>query len=191
MNNLALRILSAAVLAPIALFAAYRGGWVFVLFWVLAAIAVLWEWTTMVVGASYRLMFVSCGGAIAMAGFVAWLGRPIVAILMVGLGGLAAAIFAPEERRVWVTAGIGYAGALLLAPVFLRADDMFGFAVIVLLFAIVWTTDVFALFRRPRLRRAKAVACCQSEKNLVGRNCWGDRRNSGCAVRREPVRVVQ
>ena len=63
-------------------------------------------------------MFSSCGGAVAIAGFVAWLGRPIVAILMVGLGALAAAIFAPDERRAWVTAGIGYAGALLLAPVF-------------------------------------------------------------------------
>ena len=36
MNNLALRILSAAVLAPLAIFAAYYGGWVFVLFWGLA-----------------------------------------------------------------------------------------------------------------------------------------------------------
>jgi len=88
MNNLALRILSAAVLAPLAIFAAYHGGWVFVLFWGLAAVAVLWEWTTMVVGASHRLMFSSCGGAIAIAGLVAWLGRPIVAILMVGWAGL-------------------------------------------------------------------------------------------------------
>jgi phosphatidate cytidylyltransferase len=168
MNNLALRILSAAMLAPLALFAAYRGGWLFVLFWGLAAIAVLWEWTTMVVGASYRLMFASCGGAIAMAGFVAWLGRPIVAILMVGLGGLAAAIFAPDERRVWVTAGIAYAGALLLAPVFLRADDMFGFAVIVLLFAIVWTTDVVAYFAGRALGGPKLLPIVSPKKTWSG-----------------------
>ncbi len=43
-------------------------------------------------------------------------------------------------------AGIGYAGGMVLAPVFLRADDGFGFAVIVLLFAIVWTTDVLGYF---------------------------------------------
>jgi phosphatidate cytidylyltransferase len=168
MNNLALRILSAAMLAPLALFAAYRGGWLFVLFWGLAAIAVLWEWTTMVVGASYRLMFASCGGAVAMAGFVAWLGRPIVAILMVGLGGLAAAIFAPDERRVWVTAGIAYAGALLLAPVFLRADDMFGFAVIVLLFAIVWTTDVGAYFACRALGGPKLLPIVSPKKTWSG-----------------------
>ena len=82
----------------------------------------------------------------ASAGFVAWFGRPIAALLIVGLGTLAAAIFAPPERRLWVTIGIGYAGTLLLAPMFLRADGTYGFAVIVLLFAIVWTTDIVGYF---------------------------------------------
>ena len=168
MSNLTLRILSAVVLAPLAIFAAYQGGWTFVLFWAVAAIAVLWEWTIMVVGASQRLMFLSCAGAIAIAGFVAGLGRPIVAILMVGLGGLAAAIFAPDERRVWITVGIGYSGALLLGPVFLRADGMFGFAVIVLLFAIVWTTDVFAYFAGRALGGPKLLPVVSPKKTWSG-----------------------
>ncbi|MGB6349418.1 MAG: phosphatidate cytidylyltransferase [Pseudolabrys sp.] len=145
-SNLALRILSAMILAPLAFLAAYLGGVPFTIFWAVAALAVLWEWITMVAGRSYRLMFSVCGGAIAVAGFVAWLGRPIASLLMVGLGALAAAIFAPRERRLWVTAGIGYAGALLLATMFLRADDVLGFAVIVILFAIVWTTDILGYF---------------------------------------------
>ena len=168
MNNLALRILSAAILAPLAVFAAYHGGWAFALFWAVAAVVILWEWTTMVAGATHRLMFLSCGGAIALAAFLAWLGRPIVAILMVGLGGLAAAIFAPAERRVWITAGIAYAGALLLAPVFLRADDMFGLAVIVLLFAIVWTTDVFAFFAGRALGGPKLLPAVSPKKTWSG-----------------------
>jgi phosphatidate cytidylyltransferase len=145
-SNLALRILSAVILAPLAFLAAYLGGVPFAIFWTVAALAVLWEWITMVAGPSYRLMFSACGGAIAVAGFVAWLGRPIAALLMVGLGALAAAIFAPRERRLWVTAGIGYAGALLLAAMFLRADDVLGFAGILMLFAIVWTTDILGYF---------------------------------------------
>jgi phosphatidate cytidylyltransferase len=145
-NNLTLRVLSALVLAPLAVVAAYYGTWPFALFWGAAAIAVLWEWIALVAGSSYPLMFASCGGAIAIAGFVAWLERPVAALLMVGLGVLAAAIFAPAERRLWVSVGIGYAGAMLLAPMFLRADDNYGFAVIVLLFAVVWTTDVLGYF---------------------------------------------
>ncbi len=145
-NNLALRIISAAILAPLALLTAYLGRWPFALFWGVAAIAVLWEWVVLVAGPSYRLMFSCCAGGVAIAGFVGWLGRPIAAVLMVGLGALAAAIFAPPERRFWVTVGIGYAGAMLLAPTFLRADDVYGFVAIVLVFAIVWTTDILGFF---------------------------------------------
>ena len=70
---------------------------------------------------------------------------------------------------LWVTAGIGYAGAMLLAPMLLRADPDYGFFAIVLLFAVVWTTDVHGLFRRPRHRRAEAVPGGQPEEDLVGR----------------------
>ena len=145
-NNLLLRVVSATVLAPLALVAAYIGGLPFALFWGIAALVVLWEWMTLVVGPKYRLLVLSCAAAIAVADFLAWLGRPVTALFMVGLGALAGAIFAPSERRLWVIAGAGYAGGMVLAPVFLRADAGFGFAVILLLFAIVWTTDVLGYF---------------------------------------------
>ena len=145
-SNLLLRVVSAAVLAPLALVAAYIGGLPFALFWGIAALVVLWEWMTLVVGPNYRLLVLSCAAAIAVADFLAWLGRPVTALFMVGLGALAGAIFAPSERRLWVIAGAGYAGGMVLAPVFLRADAGFGFAVILLLFAIVWTTDVLGYF---------------------------------------------
>lgn len=145
-SNLLLRVVSAAVLAPLALVAAYIGGLPFALFWGIAALVVLWEWMTLVVGPNYRLLVLSCAAAIAVADFLAWLGRPVTAFFMVGLGALAGAIFAPSERRLWVIAGAGYAGGMVLAPVFLRADAGFGFAVILLVFAIVWTTDVLGYF---------------------------------------------
>ena len=145
-NNLLLRVVSAAVLAPLALVAAYIVGLPFALFWGIAALVVLWEWMTLVVGPNYRLLVLSCAAAIAVADFLAWLGRPVTALFMVGLGALAGAIFAPSERRLWVIAGAGYAGGMVLAPVFLRADAGFGFAVILLFFAIVWTTDVLGYF---------------------------------------------
>jgi phosphatidate cytidylyltransferase len=167
-SNLALRVLSAVVLAPLALFTAYLGDWPFALFWGAAALAVLWEWITLVVGPAYRLMFSSCGAALAIAGFLAWLGRPTAALLIIGLGGLAAAIFAPPERRLWVTIGIGYAGALLLAPIFLRADQTFGFAVIVLLFAIVWSTDIFGYFAGRAFGGPKLLPAVSPKKTWSG-----------------------
>ena len=167
-SNLALRVLSAVVLAPLALFTAYLGGWPFALFWGAAALAVLWEWITLVVGPAYRLMFSSCGAALVIAGFVAWLGRPVAALLMVGLGALAAAVFAPPERRLWVSIGVGYGGAMLLAPMFLRADSAYGFVVIVLLFAIVWTTDILGYFAGRAFGGPKLLPAVSPKKTWSG-----------------------
>ena len=49
-------------------------------------------------------------------------------------------------QRAWVAAGIPYAGAIGIAPVVLRSDTTLGFIAIVLLFAVVWATDIFAYF---------------------------------------------
>jgi phosphatidate cytidylyltransferase len=97
-NNLTLRVASALVMAPLALLAAYLGGWVFALFWAAAALAVLWEWMALVKGS------------------------------------------------LWIVIGIGYAGIMLAAPVILRGDVAFGLLAILLLFAIVWTTDILGYF---------------------------------------------
>lgn len=145
-SNLVLRIASAVVLAPVAVAAAYFGGWAFAVFWGLAAIAILWEWTTLVAGAGHRVMFASGAVALAITTFLIWLHRPITSFLMVGLGAFAAAIFAPRLRRGWVIAGVGYAGMMLLAPVLLRFDEAYGLFAIGLLFAVVWSTDIFAYF---------------------------------------------
>lgn len=145
-RNLTLRILSALILAPLALATAYSGGWPFALFWTLAALIVLWEWITVVAGPGHLLMFSSCAAAIAVAAVVEFRDRPITAIMIVGLGLLASLIFAPDQRRLWVAGGIGYAGAMLLAPLILRFDPDYGMQAILLLFAVVWTTDVLGYF---------------------------------------------
>jgi phosphatidate cytidylyltransferase len=119
-SNLALRIVSAAVMAPLALLAAYLGGWPFALFWGLAAGAVLWEWTTLVRGAA------------------------------------------------WIVAGIGYAGIMLAAPVLLRSGEDYGFVAIVLLFAIVWTTDIFGYFAGRAFGGPKLMPAVSPKKTWSG-----------------------
>jgi phosphatidate cytidylyltransferase len=50
-GNTLTRVLSALVLAPIALAAAWFGDWLFAAFWTVAAVAVLYEWTSIVLAA--------------------------------------------------------------------------------------------------------------------------------------------
>jgi phosphatidate cytidylyltransferase len=145
-NELTLRVVSSAVLAPLALVLAYVGGWVFLVFWAIAAGGIFWEWRAILhdPGPTPKGLG-EC--AIVVAGASAMTGRFGAAAIFLGIGMAAEAVVATTiQFRVWAAAGILYAGSLLLACVLLRSDAQYGFVAIVLLFAVVWTTDILAYF---------------------------------------------
>ena len=155
-NDLLLRVGSALVLAPVAIGVAYLGGWVFAVFWSVAAIVVIWEWMTLVAGADRRSVLMTGIVAVALAAALAASSvgasddmrdlRLAAAPIVLGMGMLASAIIAPRERGFWAAAGVPYAGAMGLAPIVLRSDPEFGFVAIIFLFAVVWMTDIAAYF---------------------------------------------
>ena len=53
--------------------------------------------------------------------------------------------FSRRASALWITAG-RYAGLMFAAPVLLRGDAEFGLIAILLLFAIVWGTDILGYF---------------------------------------------
>jgi phosphatidate cytidylyltransferase len=145
-SNLFLRVLSALVLVPIAVAAAYLGGLVFLVFWTIAALGVLWEWDKLVLAGSRHTVLAI--GAVTIVGSSLllafdWVG-PAAALVVAGAA--AAAVFARRTHRSWCAAGVVYASALLIAPVLLRGDATFGFAAIIFVFVIVWLTDIVAYF---------------------------------------------
>jgi phosphatidate cytidylyltransferase len=114
-SNLVLRIISAVVLAPVALAAVYFGGWSFAIFWGVAAVAVLWEWSTMV--RQDRSLFTGERFAWWIAGFgyaAVMLLAPLVLRADVQLG-LFAIVFL--FAIVWTTDVAGYfAGRAIGGP---------------------------------------------------------------------------
>ena len=138
------RVASSIVLAPLAIGSAYVGGRAFTAFWGLAAIGIAWEWCGLVSGTRRLLPIsvVTLGGATVLFSVEGefW----AIAWLLVGV--VVATGVAPRGRRGWTLAAIGSAGAVLAAPVVLRADAQWGFLAVILLFAVVWTTDVAAYF---------------------------------------------
>jgi phosphatidate cytidylyltransferase len=155
-NDLMLRVGSALVLAPLAIGVAYLGGWIFAAFWGVAAVVVMWEWTTLVSGDDRRSVLMT--GIVAVALAVALAASSVGAVdhlrdlrfaaapIVLVMGMLACAAIAPRERGFWVAAGVPYAGAMGLAPIVLRSDPDFGFVAMVFLFAVVWVTDIAAYF---------------------------------------------
>jgi phosphatidate cytidylyltransferase len=155
-RDLPLRVVSALVLAPLAIGIAYLGGWIFAVFWGIAAIIVMWEWTTLVGGAGRRSVLmtgvVAVALSVALAASSAGAGdtlrdlRLAAAAIVLVMGMLALAAIAPRERASWLVAGVPYAGAMALAPIVLRSDAEFGFIAMIFVFAVVWATDIAAYF---------------------------------------------
>ncbi len=145
-SSLTLRVLSALVLAPLALGAAYLGGSLFLAFWAVAALGVLWEWDSLVCTKDRNAVF-AMGALTIVGGAVLWdLGRMVPAVILTGLGVLAVATLAASSRRLWCIAGIICAGMLLYVPAVLRRDPAYGLIAILFLLAVVWSTDIVAYF---------------------------------------------
>ncbi len=143
-DGLALRVVSAAVLAPVAVGAAFIGGWPFLIFWTVAACIIHWEWRGMVADPdAFGAQLVGAG--LGIAAVSAMLGRFDGVALGIALGLVIDAIFG-RPRRVWAAAGALYAGALVVAGVLLRRDESYGITALLFLFGVVWGTDVLAYF---------------------------------------------
>jgi phosphatidate cytidylyltransferase len=140
------------VLAPTAIAAAYIGGWLFLALCALAAVIVLWEWTSLVFRGTDARVFAPGLAALLVAMGLAAQGHSGTAIIMIAMGALLAFVLAaawPPHRHdsntaLWAAEGVIYAGIVLLAPASLRADPELGFVALVFLFAIVWATDILA-----------------------------------------------
>jgi phosphatidate cytidylyltransferase len=145
-SNLVVRVISSLVLVPVAVGAAYAGGIVFTVFWMVAALCVIWEWDTLVCALDKRPVLTIGSVAIAGAAVLLMLGRTATPMALVILSTLGVVTLASRPHRGWCTIGVLYAGTLLIAPVLLRRDATLGFASIVFLFAVVWLTDIVAYF---------------------------------------------
>lgn len=162
------RVASALVLAPLAIIVVLLGGWPFVLVWCLAAMIVYWEWTAEIVKAP-RSAEVAGVGVLAVAGLLGASGFPSMAILVIAVGAGALAALG-GTRRLWCGAGLLYAGLVLAGPMLLRRDlhPDFGVLALFYLFAVVWATDILALFAGRRIGGPKLAPAISPKKTWSG-----------------------
>jgi phosphatidate cytidylyltransferase len=140
-RNLLMRVIAAAVLAPLAIAIAYAGGWLWTTLVTLAAIGLYVEWLT-IVGTAREMRVVASGAiALAIAGVCLAAGRIDAALLALVLG-LAGVVLLSPERRRWTATGFGYAAAAQVASVLVRLDPEMGFVALVFVLLIVWVTDI-------------------------------------------------
>jgi phosphatidate cytidylyltransferase len=138
------------------------------LFWGLAAFGVWWEWSTLVAVAAARLVMFTGVGALGLALALSATGRYLAAVIVIVLGAAATNVVAPAGRGAWVSAGMLYAGSLLVAPLILRHHAQWGFIAMMLLFGVVWATDIVAYFAGRALNGPKLWPAVSPNKTWAG-----------------------
>jgi len=135
------RILSAVILAPPALAAAWFGSWAFVALAALAAALMGWEWSRMCLG-RFGPAGIVLGG---MGVVVAVLGKDhsLAAFVVILLGAVIAPLAqrSPGRSPLWMIAGAFYIGLPTLTLVWLRE---LGWEALLWLILLVWATDIGA-----------------------------------------------
>lgn len=145
-EELRLRIISGIVMAAVVLVATWFGGLSFRLLSAAITLLVYYEWSTISrLERNERLLGWFMVGVLGLMILAGWTG---VAVVLIGFFLLVAFLvaIASTEAKVWLPAGLFYAGLSGIALAAVRGDDPTGFAAMLFVFALVWATDILAYF---------------------------------------------
>jgi phosphatidate cytidylyltransferase len=141
-------VISGVVMVVIALAVAYQGGWSFALFWLLAGIAVIVEWTDMVRVEPRLPVRILCVAGLVLLALIYLTGIGFgIGVLAAGVVALLTVTIPRSNRdRLWALGGYCYAAVIVLVPTIMRDRADFGLVGLVWMFAVVWATDIAAYF---------------------------------------------
>ncbi|MDB5597131.1 MAG: phosphatidate cytidylyltransferase [Hyphomicrobiales bacterium] len=140
------RLASGVLMIAMALTSLAVGGWPFIIFWLIAGLAVNWEWQRMTGGAREPARFLLGSLVLIAVALLVGNAKRDEAVLVLLFGTIVLAAVASTGSRLWNAAGLLYSGALVLSVALLRLSKIDGFESILWLFAIVWGTDIMAYF---------------------------------------------
>jgi phosphatidate cytidylyltransferase len=162
-SDLLIRTGSAAVLAAIALGAAWLGGPATGIVAALAAAVVWLEWENVTGEApgDARVLAVPVGIATLVGGF-GFLGLGFVIAGGTALG------LAVSRLSLWPAVGVAYAGLLGLCLLAIRLSAELGLTALFFVFAIVWATDTGAFFAGRTIGGAKLWPRVSPKKTWAG-----------------------
>lgn len=141
------RILSALVLAPLAIGAVWYGGWAFRLLVLAATVIMIWEWQRIVTGKApmglgAMILYATAASALGIAH--RW---PVAALVVVAIGTFAVALggrFQHEKAVNWLALGVPYIVLPAVALLWLRTDKLIGRETVFFILFVVWATDIGA-----------------------------------------------
>jgi len=144
-RNLLMRVAAALVMAPVAIGAAYAGGWWWITLVTLATIGLYVEWLAVVGAARNKGAVIAGVGALTLSGWGLAFDRIEASLLMLAIGLVNVGALSGQLRR-WTIAGFLYAAIAQLASIVVRLDQAQGLAALILVLLVVWATDIGGYF---------------------------------------------
>lgn len=140
--EVALRAISALVLAAIALGAAVASPWTFAFLVIVSSTIVAWEWGRLIRGKNFDgIAIIEALGLAALIVLVT-LGQPDLALIALAATVAAIGFVGLSSGTLgWSIAGLAYAAVAAWALVWLRSDEAYGAIAVLFLFAVAWATD--------------------------------------------------
>ena len=140
------RILSALVMAPLALAAVWSGGWAFHGLVLAGALMLTYEWDRLCEGNGFGAVARLHGVTVLAAVGFAVAEMFATSVLAVGIGAAVSFVFAQatERRRRWPLLAAPYICLPCIALIWLRDDSLIGRDITFWLLATVWATDIGA-----------------------------------------------
>ncbi|MEO1658322.1 MAG: phosphatidate cytidylyltransferase [Pseudomonadota bacterium] len=164
------RVLTAAVLMPLALGSVIFGGRLYAGVIAAMTIFLLFEWTRMVDGAEFSRGFYVLSATAAVAAYLAAGGQPLWALSATLIGGVVAtALEWPKPNpQSWPGVGAAYLIVPAVAALWLRRDAPEGSFFTLLLFICTWAADSAAYFVGKAVGGPKLVPSISPNKTWSG-----------------------
>jgi phosphatidate cytidylyltransferase len=143
-QDLGPRIVSSLLLATVAVLFDYAGRTVFALLVLAIAVLMCWEWGRVVRREGFDSAFVLHALTVAGAGALAVSGLAVLGVLVLVIGSILVVITRFGQHARVSALGIAYVGIPVVALLWIRSEEAYGFQAVLFIFAIVWTTDTFA-----------------------------------------------
>jgi phosphatidate cytidylyltransferase len=143
-GNLKLRILSGVAFAAVALLLTYFGLLTFALLVLVCSMVICWEWGRLVRGVGFDIGFWVHAVSVAAAIVLAAAGHAALSLAVLIVAAITMVPLYMGSGARLSALGVFYVGLPAVTLLWIRGDEPFGFLAVLLLFGIVWLSDIGA-----------------------------------------------
>ncbi|KAA5801586.1 phosphatidate cytidylyltransferase [Alkalicaulis satelles] len=163
------RVVSALVLAPVAILLVWAGGTAFSIFVAAFAAAMAWEWVRMSDRAAPPRAFAIATGAAVGAALLAGQGEPLWTLAWIAGGAVCAGLDRRRRGRALdAMIGAAYVAGAAAMLVSLREGEQGGLTAVLFLLAVVWAADTFAYLAGSWIGGPKLLPAASPNKTWAG-----------------------